>query len=99
VLARDEEAELVQHLGPTVGVKVGDEIGGRLLEERIMDLGGHYEVVLLHVRDASGLLNGGWREPMLVESGDERGVVVPLAHSVVQDIQVLREVHAVVVLR
>jgi hypothetical protein len=60
-----------------------------------MDLGGHHEAVLLHV---GGLLDGGWREPVLVKSDDERAPVVPLAHSIVQDIQVLRKVQVTVVL-
>jgi hypothetical protein len=54
-LACDEEAELVQQLGPTVGVEVGDAVGGRLLEERVMDLSGHHEVGLLHAGDVGGL--------------------------------------------
>jgi hypothetical protein len=44
-------------------------------------------------------INFGWCELVLVESGDEKSIVVSLAHSVAQDIQALHEVHVRVVLR
>jgi hypothetical protein len=63
-----------------------------------MDLGSYHEAILLHVGDDGGLLDGGRCEPVPVESGDERGVVVPPAHLIAQDIQTLREVQVTVVL-
>lgn len=94
-LARVEEAELVEEVGPAVGVEVGEQVGrerGRLADERVADLGRDDEAVLLDAGDARGLLDGGRGEAVAGERGDEGRVLVPLAQAVAEDLEALGEV-------
>uniref|UniRef100_K4A7L6 Uncharacterized protein n=1 Tax=Setaria italica TaxID=4555 RepID=K4A7L6_SETIT len=94
-LARVEEAELVEQVGPAVGVEVGKQVGrerGRLAEERVADLGRDDEAVLLDAGDARGLLDGGRGEAVAGERGDEGRVLVPLAQALAKDLEALGEV-------
>ena len=74
-LARVEEAELVEQLGPAEGVEVGDQVGregGGLAEERVAHLRGDDEAVLLDAGDAGGLLDGRRGEAVPRATGSSR---------------------------
>lgn len=55
-----EKAELVEEIGPTEGVEVGDKLDREGVEEEgVEDLGSDDEAILLNADDANGLLDGG----------------------------------------
>lgn len=82
-----EEADLVEELRPA-GIEEGEsirvEVGG--VRDGTPDLGGDDEAVLVDARDASELFDGGRRETVAEEVGDEGGVLVPEAQAVGEDV-------------
>lgn len=98
-LPRVEEPELVEQLGPAVGVEVAEELGGEAAlvgDERVADLGGDDDAVLLDAGDPRGLLDRRRREPFPRQRGDERRVLVPKPEAVPEHSEALAEVEVLV---
>ncbi|KAK7353784.1 hypothetical protein VNO80_19236 [Phaseolus coccineus] len=69
----DSETNLIEQLS-SAGLKSGKEVRvGVGLDEGVMDMCGDDKMVLFHVRDVSGYLDGGRRKAIV----DERGAYWP----------------------
>lgn len=64
------------------------------MNERIADLGGDDETILFDAGDASGFFDGGRGETFANKRGDERGVLVPEAEAVGEDVEAAGDVES-----